>query len=262
VSGPGSLLGDTTADYFKYCVANAAGECRPGSAAGDIYFNCPILRPSDRRCTSIVNSVDDVCIGDSLWSGMGAVQYEAPGTLNAATMGPLLRGRQIRLLTNQFHGYRAVTNTWNMKILPNGKWGYYCVTAAAPRPDCYLLKVPPPATLDSVNRNSFVPVQVEIGSVPPGTSNVVAEFGYAEFGAAESFFCGSREETCVAGSAGVDESAPYSYAPESPGGLACAGGCSLVVPGVSSRVLYYRVRYRNSGGGVIATGRTQVVVAP
>ena len=39
MSGPGSMITDATA--YKFCVADFAGECRPGSAQGDVYASIP-----------------------------------------------------------------------------------------------------------------------------------------------------------------------------------------------------------------------------
>lgn len=47
-----------------------------------------------------------------------------------------------------------------------------------------------------------------------------------------------------------------------PGGVSCASGCTVVVPAFSKRVMYYRWRYLNSSGVVIATGGTQSMVTP
>ena len=43
VSGPGSVLGGTSGDNYKYCVALLANECVGGSTPGNIYFNYPAL---------------------------------------------------------------------------------------------------------------------------------------------------------------------------------------------------------------------------
>lgn len=47
-----------------------------------------------------------------------------------------------------------------------------------------------------------------------------------------------------------------------PGGVSCTSGCTVVVPALSRHVMYYRWRYLNSSGAVIATGATQSMVTP
>lgn len=47
-----------------------------------------------------------------------------------------------------------------------------------------------------------------------------------------------------------------------PGGVSCSSGCTVVVPALSRHVMYYRWRYLDSTGAVIATGATQSMVTP
>ena len=53
ISSPaqGDVIGTGPADSNKYCVTQIAGECRAGSAAGDVYVNAPtwIIRSVTRR---------------------------------------------------------------------------------------------------------------------------------------------------------------------------------------------------------------------
>lgn len=48
----------------------------------------------------------------------------------------------------------------------------------------------------------------------------------------------------------------------SPGGVACASGCTVVVAGKPAQVMHYRLRYLDSTGGVLATGKTETVRVP
>ena len=45
-------------------------------------------------------------------------------------------------------------------------------------------------------------------------------------------------------------------------GLACANGCTIALPAISQRVLYYQVLYRDAANQVVATGRTELIVTP
>jgi hypothetical protein len=100
---------------------------------------------------------------------------------------------------------------------------------------------------------------VKLTSVPAGTNNVIVEFGYNP-----SFFCSTRQEVCVANAAAIQTgNSVYSYATsDAPAGLACASGCTVTIPALSQRVMWYRVKYRNAGSAVIKTGDTQVVATP
>src|SRR5207244_2593015 len=115
-------------------------------------------------------------------------------------------------------------------------------------------KMLPYPVADSINRGTFVPMNVQLK--PPdglGVDNAIIQFGYAENGAAGQFYCTSRHEPCVAASATVP-SDPFKFPSDSPNGaltglvgMACASGCSVVIPALSQRVVYYQVLYRDSG---------------
>lgn len=47
-----------------------------------------------------------------------------------------------------------------------------------------------------------------------------------------------------------------------PGGVSCASGCTVVVPGVTGRVMHYRWRYLDSTGALVATGATNTTTVP
>jgi len=63
----GSLIGNGVQDSYKYCYALTAGECQPGSAAGDVYVNAPYVNYPYCYYPGIAISGDDtnsICIGD------------------------------------------------------------------------------------------------------------------------------------------------------------------------------------------------------
>jgi hypothetical protein len=93
-------------------------------------------------------------------------------------------------------------------------------------------------------------------------NDAIVEFGYAENGDPGSFYCTSRRESCVAVSGAVSPSIPFSYEQsETYSGAACSAGCTVAIPALSQRVLYYRWKYRNALGQVI-TDPIQAVVTP
>jgi hypothetical protein len=91
----------------------------------------------------------------------------------------------------------------------------------------------------------------------------VVEFGYGENGSAGSFFCTSRQEACVATSSTMNQASPFYYEQsETYSGVSCASGCTVVVPALSQRVLYYRWK-RLGGFGVLgAFSDTRAIVTP
>ena len=163
-----------------------------------------------------------------------------------------------RALSRHMGRYRRIFSNANAHILPDGSWVLmYTRWMDGVRGEWIAGKLPPFPEQQSVNRATFVPVNVQLKSVPAATDNVVIEFGYNP-----SFYCTSRQEVCVATGSSINEAAPFYWASESFNGLACAAGCSAAIPALPLQVVYYRIKYRTSAGGVIATGPTQVAVSP
>jgi hypothetical protein len=122
----------------------------------------------------------------------------------------------------------------------------------------YMAMMPPFPPLDSVARGVFVAVPV-ILHPPAGLSvnNAIVQFGYQEFGGN----CTTRADACIANAATIG-TVPFFYASEAPAGLPCSAGCTISVPAISQRMLYYKVEYRNASNAVLATQPTQVLVTP
>jgi hypothetical protein len=93
--------------------------------------------------------------------------------------------------------------------------------------------------------------------------DVAVEFGYAENGDPGSFYCTSRQESCVAVSGAISPSTPFFYEQsETYSGAACSAGCTVAIPALSQRVLYYRWKYRDAFGKVIATSDIRATATP
>jgi hypothetical protein len=127
------------------------------------------------------------------------------------------------------------------------------------RDDMLLIKLPPwPNAQQDNTRNGFVPIQVDL---PPNEQYNKARirFGYAENGPASSFFCTSRQEACLTDSALT----PFAYeqsdtlTPKS-----CQEGCSISIPAIPGRVLYYRVERLNDTPADVFVEPTGVQVVP
>lgn len=121
-----------------------------------------------------------------------------------------------------------------------------------------MAKLPPFPAADGVKRSNFLPVPLTLQ--PPsglGVTNALVEFGYQEFGGN----CTSRNEPCDA-DAPVVEAVPFHFAGENPQGTPCASTCTIAIPAVSQRIVYYRVIYRDSSRRVRAVTPTQVQATP
>lgn len=265
ISGPGSVLDDSPSKDYTFCYAVNANECVSGSSPGQAYVQIPGL--SAFYCTGgeSYSGASDVCVSDFPMMGLSLGQYGiernkdgvAPSLASLSTAVGAAWMRDVAKMGLR-HGYRTISVFAAGRPLANGKW------VLATDWQIYqiaLVKVPP-VVKDSVNRSTFVPVAVRIGSVPRGTDNVVVEFGYAERGAPDQYRCTSRAEACVATGSTVNESNPFFFASESFSGLPCSSGCTIAIPAYPSRVVYYRVRYRDGGNQVLHQGPMEIAVAP
>jgi len=135
--------------------------------------------------------------------------------------------------------------------------------------DILLGKLPPYPPNDSVIRWTFQPIRVKL-TPPPGlgVNNAVIQFGYGENGAPGNFFCTSRQEKCLATAATVP-AVPFVYPSEGAGGmeagvtgLLCSNGCTIAIPAIAQRMLYYQVKYRDAANNIVATGQSEIVAVP
>lgn len=247
ISGPGSALGTTTADRGKLCIALAANECRAGSSAGDMYFNGPV-DPAQARCRGIEfwSGQMDACFGNMPAMGAAVAQWQLP-TSNSER----LQQNHFRILLRHWTYREAATD--NAKTNPDGTHAF---VRFAP---LYAL-LPGWPGVDSVARNTFIPREVRVQTVPAGTSRVVVKFGYDEY-----FRCsGNRAEACYAVAAGLNEINPFQWETElnATSGPACANGCTVTIPAMPGRVARYRVVYRDAGGSAIFVSQEQTQSIP
>jgi hypothetical protein len=255
VSGPASLINGPSAAPFTYCIANAADECVAGSKGGDVYANCPNYYGQNQGCAG---TEDDrgICIAAN-GSLVGKIS-QVSTTIRSGN------GADARPLTMAFHPYRVGPYYWNARVLPDGSWAI----VRAPffnktRAEMFLAKLPPWAARDSIVRTTFVPLTVTLA--PPSelnASNAIIQFGYVENGQPTDFFCTTRHEPCIARAATVSEAAPFAFAGESPSGAPCTTTCTIQIPAIPQRVVYYRVQYRDAFKHVLATGTLQATAAP
>jgi hypothetical protein len=98
---------------------------------------------------------------------------------------------------------------------------------------------------------------------PAGTNNAIVEFGYQEYGAPQLINCTTRNDACIAtGSSVITGNQPFYFASENPAGAACTTGCTITIPAISQRILYYQVKFRAANNTVLASSPTTAVVVP
>ena len=260
VSGPASVLGAGAADSNKYCVAVASGECYSGSAPGDLFVNAPYVHYPYCYYPGIARQDDDtfsLCFGDMGAYTANLVQFSIANTD--------LVGSSTRRLGSNYAKWNQFDVFWNGFMSPNlALLGSQVRWLDGVRTDDLMTVLPPFPDPDGVTRNTFVPVPVKLS--PPATlpvQSAIVEFGYVENGDAGNYYCTSRQETCVATAATVNLANPFTFQ-QSEGftGQPCNGGCTIAIPALPQRALYYRWKYLGAGGQVLEVSQNHVVLTP
>jgi hypothetical protein len=255
VSGPSSSISDAAVDSYKYCVPRVNGECRPGSVVGEVYVNAPaVIYPYcyGAGVTGQTSPLNDICIDNMPAVGQGLVQFS---TLQSDPSGQFQR-----ILVKAMSGRLKYTSGFaNARPLPDNSWILYQANYLdSARREIYMAKLPPFPTPDGVNRSSFVALPLNLQ--PPsglGVNNALVQFGYQEY----SGNCTTRNEACLV-SAPTIGPVPFQFAGENPQGAPCSSGCTIEIPAVSQRVVYYKVIYRDASNNVRAVTSAQVIAVP
>jgi hypothetical protein len=162
-----------------------------------------------------------------------------------------------RDLTMGFAGHNRQNQFTRGDVMPEGKWIFVpAVWIDGVRSEFLIAKTPSVEPLDNIRRDRFQDIPVKVPPVP-GATQAVIDFGYEEFGAKTDFYCTSRKESCV-----VPGLTPFSYASESISPQACTSGCTITIPGLPEKILYYRVRWLDASGATIKTANLQAIAIP
>ena len=249
-SGPNSAstFGDTTP--WHYCYAYESGECVSGSAAGQMYVSIP-QDSSSLQCFTNSYAYNAPCISNNYPYGFWVTQFNTTRTDNV--------GVSSRRLTSAFVAPGRQYNFTNAKTTPDGKW----VQAQAQwlegqRTDMFWVEVPPFPPAVSNPGTSLSATNVELQLSGSTGDEIRVAFGYAENGDPTQFYCTSRAEACYT-SASPSQGSPFAFASEAQAYTPCAGTCSISIPAIPGRILYYQVQAlrrngvnTNSGMGAIA----------
>ena len=251
-SGPGSLITDT--DNWQYCVADIAGECRPGSALNDTFISAPIYHEKGGQCwTNTLDIMAPCFIGLPPLAGW-MIQDQIVPIDTAAN-----RVRRLSLGMNA-PGMHFTFASWHQTT--GGRWGFLVPSFVnGLRNDYFAMKLPPwpggESGLDSLTRTEFVPVQ---RALPGGQGAYArARFGYAENGPPTSFYCTSRQEACSTEIPSAAAADPYSYLSEAVTRLGCNTGCKITIPAVPGRVLYFVIDRLDGSGNILSTSPLEAI---
>ncbi len=259
VSGPGSTLSDLPSDAYKYCVANVAGECRAGSAPADVYVNAPNVKFLQCTGGDAPNPQNkDICIGNiGAWAN-GMTQVYLGSTLAESVSNS-------RIVTRGLAGIKDMFYYATAKALPDASWALFnvgSVAVANPQVNVWMAKLPPLAKQDNVDRSTFVRAPVYVTAPQgKGIASAAIEFGYAEQGATDQYYCTSRHEACVATAATVTDATPFYFAQtETYTRRPCATTCTITLPVLPAHVAYYQIKFYDAQGTLVALGDRGVSV--
>jgi len=255
-SGPRVLL--TNADNGAFCRVYIAGECVPRSSPGDIYFASSSAIVNQTSCFTNHMEAELPCFFQANPLGTWAVQEDIS---EADTVG-----NRVRRLTMGFEAPGRPGTATNWRPTPDGLWGLF----PSPwmdgfSPVLWVGRIPSWPGYDNVNRDDYVMAQMQLG---PGSTLAEIRFGYEEYGTRllgnpvhrpgrmppdAEFYCTSRQDQCVTNASAKPSTNkgpgnPFNWVvSEGHNGIACAGGCSISIPGLSGRILWWQ-EFRSSDG--------------
>jgi hypothetical protein len=204
----------------------------------------------------------DICIGNNSAYLDSIVQVGFKRNDFAGTLG--------RTLTKGLTRYKIIDPYWHGKALSDASWVMFrSMQLSGSWADILLGKLPPYPPVDSAVRSQFQAIPVKL--TPPGglaVDNAVVQFGYGENGGSGQFYCTSRQEKCLATAATVP-AVPFVFPSDGAGGteigvagLPCASSCTVAIPAIAQRMLYYQVKYRDASNRTVATSQIEIVAVP
>jgi len=255
ISGPGSRISDQPSESYKYCVANVAGECREGSAPGDILINAPDVKYLSCTGGDGPNPGNrDICVGNAGSWAQGMTQVYL-GTTSADSVS------HTRVISHGLAGIKNMFYYSTAKSLPDASWALFNVGVVSGNRDTdqvnvWMAKLPPFNKQDEVDRSTFIRARIPV-STPPGQgiASAAIEFGYREQGDPSQFYCTSRREACVAVSGTVNDATPFHFAQtETYTRMPCAKSCTITLPVLPAHVAYYQVKFYDAKGVQVGVG--------
>ena len=236
ISGPGSQISDSTPDSF--CVADLQGECDANSQKGDQFVSVLNTDLSGQCVLGYVRRTP--CLASLPNEVARSVQYDVSK--------PDPTGSHWRVISSFWGGPGRTNNYANVHgtdgtgwVIGAGKW------ADGVRSQLFGAKLPS-WQFDSQYRGDYIQVPVKVGGRSGDTVRI--RFGYDL-----NLYCSSRQESCSTGAANND---PFAWLSEAINWQSCDNGCSVNIPAIGGRVLYYVIDRKDSSGNV-SSSATQVI---
>ncbi len=246
----GDVFGD--ANTYGWCRAYAANECRAGSTSGNLYVSVPAVDTATSSCFSNQYSRNTPCVFSHSPAGASIMQFDVSR--------PDVRGQRQRRLGYGLAGPMRQYEFNNARPTPDGKYFIFPGNwTDGLRRELLIGKLPPWPAEDTFDRTDFMQVPVKIDPVA-SEPNVRIRFGYAENGPPESLFCTTRQESCSTEIPTASPSDPYSFMGEARQVQDCSAGCTVNLPAISGRVVYYIVDRLDAVGNAVSLPMVAQVV--
>lgn len=254
ISSPTSTITGGSGDAFKGCYAYRPNECLTGALAGEQFVNVPGLEPLRTYCSGgeTFSSARDLCVADMTQRAQSVTQTMVPPLTPQAATFVDSTARSVRVLGTMFNYWRKTTNTCNVKLTPGGE--YLLHGCGGHEKGAFLIKVPP-FVKDTTTRSTYSPLAIGISAVPSGTSRVMIQYWHDEYAG----YCKDRAENCYAVGSALDENTPFLWEHEltASSGVPCSTNCTVTIPVISGRQVYYKRLYRDAAGVTIRSGPTE-----
>jgi len=237
----GNVFGDF--QTYGWCRAYKVNECRTGSAVGGLYVSVPSATTTAGSCYSNQYEKNIPCIFSNTPVTANVMQFDiSQADATGSRQRRLGYGLAGPLRQYQFNNARATPDGKYM-IFP-GNW------VDGQRRELMIAELPPWPNVDAYDRTTFVPVPVNVDA-DPNAPNARVRFGYAENGPPESLFCTTRQDSCSTEPPTLAPTDPYSFMSETRTAQTCSNGCTIRIPGISERVVYYVIEWLSSTGTVV-----------
>ena len=245
-----------TADLPNYslCRAFNANECFVGSVKGNLYVTVPRAY-LDGQCHSDTFALTAPCVGQLSPLTGQITQFRVD---RADGIGATVRK------LGYVHGMPGLQYQFsNCRATPDAAYAF-CIAdwLDGVRSEWVALRISPLPTPDTVNRTTFVPITLTYSGSPDATY-IRARFGYLENGGS-LLRCTGYQVECSTEIPSGSPTDPYSFTNEPVTRQSCPNGssCTLKLPAISHRMLYYVVDRLDSNGNIVTSYPMQVTPVP
>lgn len=252
ISGASSIDG-TTATNYNFCSIDysgaTCGQSGAGEAVGDVFLNIPQATiDGSAGGTFDYNRANSAPLGQE---PLAVIQYFFDRVSGANVIND---GKWERRITTAGARYNGQDTYSNAKLLMGSNiLMFNCGSPNLQRLQdvCIGLQPSNPAAT-ATPHNGYVTIPIPVAGNSGDTIRI--NFWYNELGG----FATTRQEQAYSDGSGVN---PFVWAGETQHYVACSAiHCTVDVPGITGRVLYYAVHHLN--GGVETVDQTQALVVP